>query len=232
MKYISYIFSFFLLYMPLHAQDVWVADASIGIAIPIGNAAADDMSSPKSGFAGIGGAIRFYTALKPSKHLGFLVQLDAAMFQPKTGALSEYVMQQYGLNIQPTTTYYRYGAVHGGMFMSGIIRGDYWALDGRVTAGYMWAQSPMIEYRMGQDIYYKLYESNGGGVSFNAGFGARYKFWKFMFTSMAFDFVGAFPRFENVITETRVGPETQTSMNSYFQFIGNFIITGGIGISF
>ncbi|MBW7937197.1 MAG: hypothetical protein H3C71_08700, partial [Flavobacteriales bacterium] len=75
-------------------------------------------------------------------------------------------------------------------------------------------------------------ESYGGGVAFNAGFGARYKFLKFMFTSMAFDFTGAFPRYENVITERYVGNDTETSMNSYFQFIGNFILTGGIGISF
>ncbi|MCZ2442695.1 MAG: hypothetical protein LC101_02810 [Flavobacteriales bacterium] len=232
MKQIIGIFSFLFVGLGLFAQDVWVADASVGVAVPISTAASDDLSSPKSGFAGIGGVIRFYTALKPSKHFGLLVQVDAALFQPKTGATSNFVLQQYGLNLKPTTTYYRYGIVQGGLFLSGIIKGDYWALTGRLTAGYMWANSPSIEYSQNGQIYYKLYESYGGGVAFNAGFGARYKFLKFMFTSMAFDFTGAFPRYENVITERYVGNDTETSMNSYFQFIGNFILTGGIGISF
>jgi len=215
----------------LPAQDVLVMDASIGVAVPFGEFSKADISVQESGFAGVGGTLRFWTGLKPTKNFGLLFQMIGGLHPAKTGKLKEYVQNTYGISVEPVITYYRYGTLQGGIFISGIVQ-ERWALDARLAVGYLWANSSLIDFTSNGTTYLKIYEGHGKGFSFNAGFGARYKIYKAFYTCMAFDFTGALPTFENVVTETRNGTQADFSMKTYTQFMGNLQLTGGIGFAF
>ncbi len=233
MKFLSRIIFFIICFSPsfLQAQDVLVMDASIGVAVPLGQFSKADFSVQESGFAGVGGTLRFWTGLKPTKNFGLLFQMIGGLHPAKTGKLKEYVQNTYGISVEPATTYYRYGTLQGGIFISGIIQ-ERWALDARLAVGYLWANSSLIDFTNNGITYLKIYEGHGKGISFHAGFGARYKIYKAFYTCMAFDFTGALPKFENVVTETRNGMQADFSMKTYTQFMGNLQLTGGIGLAF
>lgn len=215
----------------LHAQDVLVMDASIGVSVPLGQVSKVDLSAPESGFAGVGGTIRFWTGLKPTKNFGLLFQMSAGLHPAKTTDLRQYVQNTYGVSPEPVTTFYRYGTVQGGILLSGILK-ERWALDARLAVGYLWANSSLIDFTENGTTYLKMYEGNGKGISFSAGFGGRYKIYKAFYTCLAFDFTGALPNFENVVIETRNGTQSVFSMKNYTQFMGNIQLTVGIGLAF
>lgn len=215
----------------LHAQDVLVMDASIGVSVPLGQVSKVDITQAESGFAGVGGNIRFWVGLKPTKNFGFLFQMSGGLQSVKTKDLQQYVQSMYGISSKPVTTFYRYGTIQGGMLISGIVE-ERWALDARLTVGYLWANSSMIDFTENATTYFKIYEGHGKGISFSAGFGARYKIYKAFYTCMAFDFLGAFPTFENIVTETRNGNQSDFSMKNYTQFMGTLQLTGGLGLAF
>ncbi|MCX7744331.1 MAG: hypothetical protein N2167_07170 [Flavobacteriales bacterium] len=215
----------------LCGQDVLVMDASIGVSLPVGQVSKVDISAPESGFAGVGGSIRFWVGLKPTKNFGFLFQMVGGLQSVKTKDLQQYVQSTYGISSAPVTTFYRYGTIQGGILISGIVE-ERWALDARLAVGYLWANSSMIDFTEYGTTYFKIYQGHGKGFSFGAGFGARYKIYKAFYTSMAFDFTGAIPAFENVVTETRNGSQTDFSMNNYTQFMGILQLTGGLGLAF
>lgn len=232
MKFLRILFIFSLWNVTaLYAQDVLVMDASIGVSIPLGQVANVDVSVPESGFAGVGGNIRFWTGLKPTKNFGLLFQMSAGLYPVKTKEISQYVLSTFGISSEPITSYYQYGTLQGGILISGIVQ-ERWALDARLAAGYIWANSSQIDFSQNNITFFKIYEGNGKGISFSAGFGARYKIYKAFFTSMAFDFIGAYPTFENIVTETRNGTQSVFSMKNYTQFMGDLQLTAGIGLAF
>lgn len=232
MKFRRIIFMFLLWNVAaLNAQDVLVMDASIGVSIPLGQVAKVDVSVPEAGFAGVGGSIRFWTGLKPTKNFGLIFQMSAGLHPTKTKEISQYVHNTFGISSEPITSYYRYGTLQGGMLISGIVE-ERWALDARIAVGYLWANSSFIDFSENNIIFFKIYEGYGKGISFGAGFGARYKIYKAFYTCVAFDFMGALPTFENIVTETRNGTQSNFTMKTYTQFLGNLQLNAGIGLAF
>lgn len=215
----------------LHSQDILVMDASVGVSVPLGQVSKVDFAEPESGFAGVGGSIRFWAGLKPTKNFGLLFQTSAGLHPAKTADLRQYVQNTYGVSPEPITTYYRYGTFQGGILISGIMK-ERWALDARLAVGYLWANSSLIDFSENGTTFFKIYEGHGKGISFSAGFGGRYKIYKAFYTCMAFDFTGALPNFENVVIETRNGTQSEFSMKTYTQFMGTLQLTGGLGLAF
>jgi|GEM_PF-4032627 len=213
------------------AQDILNIQASIGPSFGVGQFAADDMKNPGSGYADIGGIINLHVGLKPSKNFGVCFFGAMAMYPAKTGKIEAEINTANSLNLRASSTYYRFGMATGGLMFSGRVS-EHFALDSRLTAGYMWAETPSIEMRENDIIYYKHYRTPGGGITACGSFGFRYIFKRIWYVCGTADFIFGYPEFNNAITETRVGGLSVTQQNSYHQFIGTINITGGIGISF
>lgn len=215
----------------LRAQDLLNIHAGVGPSFGVGNFASQDMNDSTSGFAGIGGIINLHVGAKPTKNFGFCFFGALAMYPAKTKNVETTVNTTFGTQINATSSYYRFGIATGGLMFSGRVS-NFFVLDSRLTAGYIWAETPTIEMKQNDIIYYKHYRAPGGGVAATAAFGFRWIFRRIGYLTGSVDFIFGYPRFENTIVETRTGILNTTRQYSYHQFVGAINVTGGIGISF
>lgn len=216
----------------LKAQDILNIQAGIGPGFAVGDFGSDDMNSPQSGYAGtVGGLVNLHVGLKPTKNFGLCFYGAMAMFPAKKGNIQSTVNSGFGLNLKATSTYYHFAMATGGFFFSGRV-GNFFVLDARITAGYLWAETPSIEMKDNGIIYYKHYRTPGGGLGANGAFGFRYIVKKVFYIGASGEFNFGYPKFENAIIEERVNGVSTTFQSTYYQWIGTINITGNLGLSF
>lgn len=231
MRIIPFVLLFITIQINIYAQDILNIQANIGPSFSVGKFSSDNIQDSSSGFAGIGGIINLHVGLKPSKNFGLCFYGALAMYPAKTSTIETEINQLNGTNLKANANYYRFGLATGGFMFSGRIA-DFFVLDARLTAGYLWSETPSIEMKDENFLYYKHYRTPGGGIGANAAFGFRYIVKKVFYVNATADFIFGYPKFENSIIEQRIGTENITKQASYYQWIGAINLTAGLGLSF
>jgi hypothetical protein len=216
-----------------YAQDILNIQVGSGVAIPLGRVASNNTSDSSSGYASTGGILEFRMGIKPFKFVGFCFSGGLGMLPINANPIKKYVYQQSGVLETPQTNNYRFGYASGGILFAyrPPVR-DRWILDASITSGYLWAEMPDISVSQTGTIYYKSYQSYGGGWMISANFSFRYRVYKSFYVGSGLEYMYARPRFTNLIVEERVGSNTTTQQNTFTQNMSMIYWSGQIGVTF
>ncbi len=217
----------------LNAQDILNIQVSSGVAIPLGRVASNQVQDSSSGFATTGGMLEFRMGIKPFKYVGLVFSGGLGVMPVNTNPIKKMVFQQSGIDQRPSANKYRFGYASGGiMFAYRPPVKDKWILDVSFTGGYLWAEMPDIEVKQSGTIYYKSYQSYGGGWMVSANFSFRFRVYKTFYVGSGLEYMYARPHFTNLIVEERISGSTNTQQNTFTQNMSMIYWSGQIGVTF
>lgn len=217
----------------LNAQDILNIQASTGLAIPLGRIASSNVKDSSSGYASLGGMVEFRMGIKPFKFVGFCFSGGLGSLPTNTNSIQKKVMLQSGIDQKPSAHNYRFGYASGGvLFAYRPPVKDRWILDASITGGYLWAEMPDIEVVQGGVIYYKSYQSYGGGWMVSANFSFRFRVYKSLYIGSGLEYMYARPRFTNLIVEERIAGNASTVQNTFTQNMSMIYWSGQLGVTF
>lgn len=217
----------------IHAQDILNVQVSSGVAIPLGRVANNDVKDSASGYTSTGGMIEFRMGIKPFKFVGLCFSGGLGMLPINTNPIKKHVYQENGIDEKPRANNYRFGYASAGfMFVYRPPIKDKWILDASITGGYLWAEMPDIDVTQSGLVYYKSYQSYGGGWMVSANFSFRFRVYRSFYIGSGIEYMYARPRFTNLIVEERVGGNATTRQNSFAQNMSMIYINGQIGVTF
>ena len=217
----------------IHAQDILNVQVSSGVAIPLGRIANNDVKDSASGYTSTGGMLEFRMGIKPFKFVGLCFSGGLGMLPINTNTIKKHVYEQNGIDEKPHANNYRFGYASAGfMFAYRPPIKDKWILDASITGGYLWAEMPDIDVTQGGTIFYKSYQSYGGGWMVSANFSFRFRVYKSFYIGSGLEYMYARPRFTNLIVEERVGGNATTKQNTFAQNMSMIYWSGQIGVTF
>lgn len=214
-----------------YAQGVLSVDVGVGPTYGFGKFADKDVQEDASGFSSIGGITNLYIGVKPTKYIGFCFYGGLSMHLLDVGSLKDHLNTQYGTNLSVDKKHHRYGFATGGITFGGQVKNFYF-LEGRITAGYLWTEIPSLRFSENDVVYFEKYRTPGSGWAVNAAFSFRYAVYGPLYIRTTLDFLYSQPAFENAIIEYRANNQPETRFHSFTQPIAAFGLTAGIGVSF
>lgn len=222
-----------ILWTTTYAQDILNVQVSSGVAIPLGRVANNDVKDSASGYTSTGGMLEFRLGIKPFKFVGLCFSGGLGLLPVNTNSIKKYVSEQNGIVEKPHANNYRFGFASAGfMFAYRPPLKDKWILDASITSGYIWAEMPDIDVTQGGTIFYKSYQSNGGGWMISANFSFRFRVYKTFYIGSGLEYMYARPKFTNLIVEERVAGNSTTHQNSFVQNMSIIYWSGQIGVTF
>lgn len=214
-----------------YAQGVLSLDVGVGPTYGFGKFAQTNVNDNESGYSSIGGITNLYVGIKPTKHVGFCFYGGLAMHLLDISKLKTSLQSEFNTDLVATKKHHRYGFAMGGITVGAPVKNFYF-LEGRVSAGYLWTEIPTVAFTADDIVYYQKYRTPGSGWAINAAFSFRYAIYGPLYIRATLDFLYSQPKFENVIIEKRINSEPTTNYSTYIQPIAAFGLTGGIGVSF
>ncbi len=216
-----------------NAQDILNLQVSSGVAIPLGRVASNKVQDSAAGYATTGGMLEFRMGIKPFKYVGLVFNGGLGVLPVNTNPIKKHVYLQSGIEQRPISNNYRFGYASGGvMFAYRPAIKDKWIIDASVTSGYLWAEMPDIEVNQAGTIYYKSYQSYGGGWMISANFSFRFRVFKTLYIGSGLEYMYARPRFTNLIVEERVSGNTTTRQNTFTQNMSMIYWSAQVGLTF
>jgi len=177
--------------------------------------------------------VEFRMGIKPFKFVGFCFSGGLGSLPTNTNSIQKKVMLQSGIDQKPSANNYRFGYASGGvLFAYRPPVKDRWILDASITGGYLWAEMPDIEVVQGGVIYYKSYQSYGGGWMVSANFSFRFRVYKSLYIGSGLEYMYARPRFTNLIVEERIAGNASTVQNTFTQNMSMIYWSGQLGVTF
>jgi len=222
-----------ILGLNVHAQDILNVQVSSGVAVPLGTVASHDIKDSASGYTSTGGMLEFRMGIKPWKYIGVCISGGLGLLPINTKSIQNYAASQNGITTKATANNYRFGYASGGVLFAyrPPVR-DRWILDASVTAGYLWAEMPDIGVVDAGTIYYKSYQSSGGGWMASANFSFRFRVYKSFYIGSGIEYLYARPQFTNLIVEERASGNTSTHQSSFTQPMSVIYWSGQLGVTF
>lgn len=215
------------------AQDILYVQAGSGVAMPLGRVASNNVNDSSAGYTSSGGIVEFRMGVKPSKFIGVVFSGGLGMLPVNTSSIQKNVFQQTGINQKPLSNNYRFGYASGGLLFSWRhpVK-DKWILDASVTGGYLWAEMPDISVVESGVIYFKSYQSYGGGWLVSTNFSFRFRIYKSFYVGSGIEYMYARPKFTNLIVEDRFTGSNQTRQSTFAQNMSIIYLSGQIGVTF
>lgn len=216
-----------------YSQDILYVQASSGVAFPLGRVASNNVKDSSSGYTSTGGMVEFRMGVKPSKYIGVVFSGGLGMLPINANSIRKNVFQQTGIDEKPLTNNYRMGYASGGLLFSWRhpVR-DRWILDASFTGGYLWAEMPDISVVQTGIIYYKSYQSQGGGWLLSTNFSFRFRIYKSFYVGGGLEYLYARPKFTNLIVEDRFTGNDQTRQSTFEQNMSIIYLSGQLGVTF
>ncbi len=222
-----------LFFHGIYAQDILNLQVSSGVAIPLGRIASGNFQDSSAGYASTGGMLEFRMGIKPLKYVGICFSGGLGMLPINTAPIKKHVFLQNGIDQRPQANNYRFGYASAGfMFAYRPPIKDRWILDASITGGYLWAEMPDISVVQTNTIYYKSYQSYGGGWMVSANFSFRFRVYKSFYIGSGLEYMYARPHFTNLIVEERIAGSTTTEQNTFTQNMSMIYWSGQIGVTF
>ncbi len=214
-----------------YAQGVLSVDVGVGPTYGIGKFAQTKPSDDASGYSSIGGITNLYVGIKPLKYVGFCFYGGLSMHLLDVRNLQNSLEANFNTSLSVDKKHHRYGFAMGGITVGAPVKNFYF-LEGRITAGYLWTEIPSLAFSENNLIYFKKYRTSGSGWAVNAAFSFRYSVFGPLYIRATLDFLYSQPHFENAIIEYRENNQSETRFNTFTQPIAAFGLTGGLGVSF
>lgn len=212
-----------------YSQDILHVQASSGVVMPLGRIASNNVNDSSSGYTSTGGIVEFRMGVKPSKYIGIVFSGGLGMLPINTGSIQKNVFQQTGMNIKPVANNYKLAYASGGLLFSWRhpVK-DRWILDASLTGGYVWAEMPDISVIESGIIYYKSYQSYGGGWMMSTNFSFRFRVYKSFYVGSGIEYMYARPKFTNLIVEDRFTGSNETRQSTFEQNMSLIYLSGQI----